>query len=290
MFKTYYQLTKPGIIYGNAITATAGFLLASSTRGGGRINFWLLLAALIGLSFIIASGCVFNNLLDRDIDGKMARTKNRALVVGEIPNRNAIVFGTVLGFLGVFVLALHANLLAMGVALFGLFVYVVLYTPLKRRSVYGTVVGSLAGAVPPVVGYCAVTGHFDIGSLILFFILVSWQMPHFYAIAIFRLKDYVSAGIPVLPAVKGVLTTKIYMMVYIVVFIIATHLLVVFGFTGHLYAAISGLLGLSWLGLAITGFKTNTDDTLWARKMFFFSLVVLVLLCAIISTDALLNI
>src|SRR3989442_676200 len=147
--RNYYQLTKPGLVYGNAVAVIAGFALASR----GNFNFTLFLETLIGISLVMASGCVFNNYIDRDIDAVMERTKDRALVIGAVSGRGTLVYGTLLGALGFLALALWTNLLTVIVALTGFFFYVVLYTILsKRRSVYGTVIGSVSGAVPPVVG------------------------------------------------------------------------------------------------------------------------------------------
>ncbi|MEJ0021846.1 MAG: heme o synthase [Candidatus Doudnabacteria bacterium] len=282
MFKIYYQLTKPGIIYGNAITTIAGFFLASR----GHMNWRLLLATLVGLSLVIASACVFNNLYDRDIDRKMERTRSRALVTGSISKTNAIIFGIVLIFLGAFVLRFHTNTRALLAALFGFFVYVFAYTPLKHRSVHATLVGAIAGAVPPVVGYTAVTNRFDLAALLLFLILVAWQMPHFYAIAIRRLDEYRSAGIPVLPVQKGIAVTKINILLYIVAFIIATTLLTLFGFAGYIYLVVMLLFGLIWLTVCIQGFRANNNDSVWARNMFKFSLVVLLVFSVAISINA----
>jgi protoheme IX farnesyltransferase len=280
LLKEYYRLMKPGIVYGNAVTAVAGFALASSSLGD-RFEWRLLLTTLVGISFVVASGCVFNNYLDRDIDGRMERTKNRALVTGVISGRVAIAYATVLGLVGVAVLARYVNLLATGIALVGFFVYVALYSPLKRRTMHATVIGSVAGAVPPLVGYCAAVNRFDAGTVILFFILVFWQMPHFYAIAIYRLNDYIAASIPVLPAKKGIRFTKITMLVYIIAFIIAVSALNFFGYAGHVYLAIMVLLGLAWFAFGVRGFKVS-DDKLWARRMFFFSLVIILSLCVTI--------
>ncbi|OGE80449.1 MAG: protoheme IX farnesyltransferase [Candidatus Doudnabacteria bacterium RIFCSPHIGHO2_01_FULL_45_18] len=282
MMKTYYNLTKPGIIYGNAITATAGFFLASQ----GQIDWQLLLAALVGLSLIIASGCVFNNLFDRDIDSRMERTKNRALAKGSISKQSAIIYAITLGLVGTLVLMNYTNFLTTLVALTGLFIYVGLYSPLKRHSIHATLVGSLAGATPPVVGYCAVTNQFDLGAIILFLILVAWQMPHFYVIAIRRLDEYRAASIPVLPIKKGVQVTKIYIVIYIISYIIITSLLTVFGFTGVTFLAVTVFLGLTWLRFAIQGFRTPTNDQQWASKMFRFSLVVLTILSLTIVIDS----
>lgn len=280
MFKSYYGLTKPGIIYGNAIPAIAGFLLASR----GNISIKLFIAMIIGLSFVIASGCVFNNYIDRDIDGRMERTKNRALASGAIKPKSAIIFAGILLFLGTFILYFHTNISALFAALLGFFVYVFLYTPAKRKTQLATLIGAVAGATPPVVGYAAVTNRFDVGAVILFLILVFWQMPHFYAIALYRLNDYRQAHIPVLPVVKGPKAAKTSIIVYIIGFIIAACLLAFYGYAGNVYLVIALLLGLGWLGLGLQGFKV-ADDSRWARKMFLFSLVVLTILCVIISID-----
>jgi len=278
--KTYYMLTKPGIIMGNVVTTAGGFALASK----GHINYWLFLATMVGLSFIIASAGVFNNYIDRAMDAKMSRTKNRAIVTGVISGINAILFGIVLGMVGVVVLAVYTNLLTVFVALAGFFVYLVLYAFFKYRSFYGTIVGSLAGAVPPVVGYCAVSNSLDAGALIIFMILVLWQMPHFFSIAIYRYDDYAAASIPVLPVAKGMYITKIHMVLYIIAFILTALLLTVTGYTGYAFSAVAILLGIAWLGLCLKGFSVD-NDARWARKMFALSLVVIMGLCIAIPFD-----
>lgn len=270
MLRDYYYLTKPGIIRGNLITATAGFFLASM----GYVGWWLLVAALGGLALVIASGCVFNNYIDRDIDAKMARTKKRAMVQGNISAQAALSYGAVLGVAGFFVLGFFANWLTAIVAAFGWFFYVVVYSIWKRRSVYSTIVGSISGAVPPVVGYTAVSGQIDAAAAILFSILVLWQMPHFYAIGIRRRKDYAKAGIPILPVKQSVRSAKVNILIYIVGFAAAMSLLTVYGYASNLYLAIVVLLGLWWLSAGIKGFS-NKDDTSWAKRMFRISLVVI---------------
>lgn len=280
--KAYCLLTKPGIIMGNMITMAGGFALASR----GSINVLLFLATLAGLGLIIASACVFNNFIDRNFDKKMARTKNRPLVLGLVSGRGAIVFAVILGVLGGVCLYQFTNFLTLGIALFGFFVYVLLYSFSKYHSVHGTLIGSAAGAVPPVVGYCSASGVFDTGALILFAIVAIWQMPHFFAIAIYRLEDYAAAGIPVLPVQKGILTTKLHMLFYIILFIAASLMLTMFGFTGILFLIATAVLGFRWLWICIKGFQTK-NDTLWARKMFLFSLIVITAMCAIIPFSVL---
>jgi protoheme IX farnesyltransferase len=275
LLKTYYALTKPGIIYGNALTAAGGFLLASGLSS--HLDYWLLLATLVGISLVIACGCVLNNYIDRDIDKKMARTKKRALANGLIPTRNAMLYASLLGLVGFVILIAYVNLLTVAIGFTGLIFYVIFYGVGKRRSVHGTVIGSVSGAAPIVAGYCAVTGHFDKGALILFLILVCWQMPHFYAIAIYRLKDYKAAGLPVLPVTHGIDATKLQMLVYIAAFALAISLLTIYNYTGYSFLAVMLVLSLAWLTLGLRGCQTTdkAKDVLWARKMFFFSLIVI---------------
>lgn len=205
MIKQYLQVTKPGIIFGNLISVIGGFLLAAK----GNIDYPLFGFTLLGVSLVVASGCVFNNVIDRDIDPKMERTKNRVMVTGLISPEVALVYGSLLGIAGFMMLFFGANPLAMWLAVMGFVVYVGIYSLyMKRHSVYGTLIGSLSGAAPPVIGYCAVTNEFDTGAFILLAIFSLWQMPHSYAIAIFRFKDYQAANIPVLPVVKGISVAK----------------------------------------------------------------------------------
>ncbi len=282
LIRNYYLLTKPGIIYGNALTATAGFFLASQ----GHFDFWIFFAMLLGLSFIIASSCVFNNYIDRDIDKLMERTKDRALAKGVISTSRAMRFAGCLGFLGIALLGLFTNMLALSVALVGFIVYIFFYSLWgKRSSMYGTLIGSISGATPPVVGYVAVTHQFDMAALLLFVILCFWQMPHFFAIAIYRISDYTNAKIPVLPIARGLRTTKIHMIFYIALFTIAAAMLTLLGYTGYAYLGVLVLLGLIWLGLGIAGFYTHNEKR-WARHMFLFSIVIIATFCVMIAIDA----
>lgn len=280
--KSYYSLTKPGVLYGNALTAAAGFLLASR----GNIDFWLFVTLCIGITLVIASACVLNNYLDQDIDSVMTRTKQRALVRGEVSGRNAVVFSIVLGLAGLITLLLCTNLLVVVIGIVGFIDYVVLYGMLsKRLSVHGTLIGSISGAMPILAGYCAVTGTLDTGAIILFFILFLWQMPEFYSIAIYRREEYKSAGIPVISVVKGIGHTKQQIVVYTLLFVIMTILLFVCGYAGYSYLIVMLLLGLYWLGLSVQGLRNASGDA-WARRMFRFSLVILLAFCMLISIDA----
>ncbi len=280
--RAYYRLTKPGIIYGNLLTTTSGFLLACHFH----IHYALLLATLLGVALVIASACVINNYIDRDIDAVMSRTKERALVTGAISETAATFFGVGLGAVGFCVLFLSVNMLTALLGIIAFLDYVILYGIYKRRSVHGTLIGSIAGAIPPVAGYTAVTNRLDSGAIILFLIMVCWQMPHFYSIAIYRLKDYKSASIPVLPVKKGITTTKLYILWYIGAFAISAPLLSVFGYTGYIYLVLSAALGLLWLSKGIT--TPSSDPTKWAKSMFLFSLIVICAISVLIPLGAVL--
>jgi len=245
--KAYYQLTKPGIIYGNMFTAIAGFFLGA--QGIFHIGLWLAMA--IGSSLGIASACVLNNIIDRDIDKHMERTKKRALVTGEISPRNAFIFGAILGVIGFAILFFFTNLITLIVGIIGGLVYLFPYAYAKRHSVHGTLVGAISGATPIVTGYTAASGHFDLAALLLFAILFIWQMPHFYAIAIFRLKEYAAAHIPVFPVKMGVPATKIAIVLYILLFLISVVLLTVFHYSGLVYVCTLGGVALVWLLLGL---------------------------------------
>ncbi|GAB7562690.1 heme o synthase [Methylobacillus methanolivorans] len=279
--KQYLLITKPGIIFGNLISVAGGFFLASR----GDIDVALFLATAIGISLVIASGCVLNNYIDRDIDSKMERTRNRVLVRGLIPAKNAVIYGSLLGIIGIALLYATTNMLTVWLSLFGFAIYVGAYSLyLKRNSVYGTLIGSLSGAAPPVIGYCAVSNEFDMGAVILLVIFSLWQMPHSYAIAIFRLKDYTAASIPVLPVKKGILATKKHIVLWIVAFVIAAVMLTLSGYTGNHYLVVAGVISIYWLGMALAGYKTN-DDQVWAKKLFMFSIVTITALSVMMSID-----
>lgn len=279
LIKDYYLLTKPGIIRGNVYTAIGGFLLASQ----GTIDWWLFVAVTVGVVLIIASACVFNNYVDRHIDSKMSRTKSRALAAGRVSHKAALTYATLLG-IGGFIALSFTNLVTITLGLLGIFSYVVVYGAAKRRTVYGTLVGTVPGATSITAGYTAVTGGIDQVAVLLFLILVFWQMPHFYAIAIMGIKDYEAAGIPVMPIKKGLLRTKLEMLVYTVAFVVATILLAVLGYVGWVYGILITLLGLGWIIVALRGFKTKRDSK-WALDMFKYSLRILSVFSVLIAVD-----
>jgi protoheme IX farnesyltransferase len=276
----YYLLMKPGIIMGNLITVAAGFLLAAH----GVMDVSLFFATLLGLALVMGSACVWNNFIDRPLDRKMKRTQNRPLVKGTISSKRAVFFGICLGLAGVLILQLYTNLLTVCIASVGFFVYVVLYSLWKGKTIYATAIGSIAGAVPPLVGYCAVSNHFDIGAVVFFAILVLWQMPHFFAIALVHFEDYQAASIPAFPIKKGAFAAKKRMLAYILAFTCASLLLTFFEYTGYFYMTVVAILGTAWTLLALQGFKCS-NDKLWAKKMFRLSLVIITLMSLVIPLD-----
>ncbi|XQW83583.1 heme o synthase [Thalassotalea piscium] len=282
MFRRYLSVTKPGIIMGNFISTAGGFLLASR----GTIDPWLMAATLIGLSLIIASGCAINNVIDRDIDIAMARTCKRVTVTGEMSATSALSHGVVLGIMGFSLLITYTTPAAVFWGAFGYFIYVGVYSLyMKRNSVYGTFIGSLSGAVPPVVGYCAVTGIFDKEAMILLIMFSLWQMPHSYAIAIFRFKDYQAANIPVLPVSHGIDKAKHRIVMYIAIYAIVVMLLPIGGFTGIAFMAVACTTSFWWLLMALRGYRRNIDIVGWARQVFGFSIINITALSIAMAVD-----
>ncbi len=277
----YVAMIKPGIVLGNLLTLAGGFFLAA--RGESDIR--LLLETMFGLALVVASGCVFNNIIDRDIDARMQRTARRALPSGTIQPALATVYAVLLGAVGFGVLTLMTNALATTAAAVGFVVYVGIYSLyMKRHSVWGTLIGSLSGAIPPVVGYCAVSGRFDTGALLILLIFGVWQIPHFYAIAIHRLKDYVAAGVSVWPAVKGIESAKFQMVIYVAGFTIASASLSLTGYAGRIFLVVSLVMGGCWLYLALAGFTTK-DDSAWSKKLFLYSILVVLAISVTMALD-----
>ncbi len=279
--RTYYLLTKPGIIFGNLITTTCGFLLAAR----GHFDPFLFLSTFAGLGLVIASACIFNNYIDRHIDQKMARTRNRPFARGLVSPIPGLIFALLLGLMGLFLLATQTTALATSLAGLGFFIYVALYSLWKPHYQFATLVGSLSGALPPVIGYTAVSNCLDAGAYILFALLILWQMPHFFSIAMYRFDDYKAASIPILPLMKGNTVTKIHMLLYIIAFAFTTLLLLYFNYTGYAYLVVAATLSVSWIYLSIKGFSTLNDKH-WARQMFYLSLVIILSLSVAISLDA----
>jgi protoheme IX farnesyltransferase len=272
--KSYYRLTKPGIIYGNLLTAAAGYFFASHWHN----NYSALIGLLVGLGLIIGASCVANNVIDRDIDLKMERTKNRSTVTGDISKKTALRYAAILGILGAITLIVFTNFLTFLVGLFGVVVYLGFYSYAKRKSVWGTLVGGLAGAVPPIAGYAAYTNYLDQGAVILLFVLICWQLAHFYGIALYRKQEYKAAGIPVWPVIKGDWNAQFQALGAIGLFTIFSITLFFFGYTGFVYLAVMLVTGIAWFWYAVF-LAGKLKAPVWGRKVFLSSLIVMIILC-----------
>lgn len=274
MLKKYLFLTKPGILFGNFVTTLGGYFLAAQ----GSVDFLLLLITLLGTTLVVASGCVVNNVIDQDIDQKMQRTQNRAMVKKSISVPVALVYSLVLGVIGFSILWFWVNAYAFLFAVIGFVVYVVFYSLwTKRTTIHQTVIGSISGASPPVIGYTAVSNEFDLAALLIFIGYALWQMPHSWAIAVYRFDDYKNAGIPILPVARSILRTKIESLIYVVLFTITMNALFVYGYVNWLYLVILNALCIYWFYIGVLGFKTENDQ-LWAKRFFLFSVILITII------------
>lgn len=270
VMKVLFETIKIGIVKSNLIAMVAGLSMALFVHDIAfmdRIGHIAL--ALIGSALVIGAAGIFNNLYDRDIDSIMERTKKRPTVSGIIDTWSGLVMGGWIAIGGLAALYIAAPLSAL-MGFLGLFLYVVPYTMwTKRRTVYNTEVGSLSGAMPPLIGWAAISP--DIlhpGAIALFLLMVIWQMPHFYAIGIRRMEEYRAANIPMLPVVKGIRRTYLQMNAYLVALFLCSILF--WSFNPYIAIA-NALLSLAWLVMSINGYRRKQEDK-WARSMFIFSL------------------
>ncbi len=277
--RSYFKLLKPGITLSNTISGVAGFFLAASVVG---FNWKAFVGAIGGIALIIASACVMNNILDRDIDKKMKRTAKRDVASGAITVWKALLFGTILGIAGFSLILLWTNFLTFLLGAIAYVWYVAIYGWAKRTTAYSTLVGGVAGALPPVAGYTALTGKIDAGAIILFLILFIWQMPHFYAIAMFRRSDYASAKLPVWSVKYGMKSTKAQILVFTILFGVTSIMLSYFGYTGVVYFLLMLVLAGYWLYKGVSLYD-KVSDIKWARTMFGVSLLVLLSTCLLIA-------
>jgi protoheme IX farnesyltransferase len=277
----YLELTKPRILIMVLVTTAFGFLLG----GGNRDSLALLFFTLLGVGCATGGASALNNYLERDFDAKMVRTRGRVLPAGLIEPFRALMFGVSLVLLGVLLIAWAANLLASFLLLLAAFLYVLVYTPLKRITWLNTTFGAIPGAIPPMVGWAAATGHVGVGAWALFAILFAWQHPHFFAIAwIFR-DDYRAAGFKMLPAIEqsGVRTVRFtvgFSLILLAVSLVPTLI----GMAGRVY--FFGTLFLGVLMLVATLTFARDRNAITARRLLRASIVYLPLLLASIIVDA----
>ena len=277
--RSYLQLIKPGITLSNTISGIAGFFLAASVVG---FSWTALIGAVGGIALIIASACVMNNILDRDIDKRMKRTAKRDVASGVISIPKALSFGVALGLIGFGLLFFLTNVLTVVLGIVAYVWYVAIYGLAKRTTVYSTLIGGVAGALPPVAGYAALTGNIDIAAVLLFLILFFWQMPHFYAIAMFRQSDYASANLPVWSVKYGMKSSKLQILLFTIIFAIVFALPTFYGYTGVTYLVGSLALSAYWLFKGVSLYK-KVDDIKWARQMFGVSLLVMLSMSLLIA-------
>jgi protoheme IX farnesyltransferase len=279
----YLELTKPRITLFILISTGIGFLFG--THLGQPWTWMALLHTLLGTMWIASGSAALNQWYEREGDGLMNRTKTRPIPSGRVRADRALTFGTLLSIAGFAELWIGANLLTALLALFTLGSYLFVYTPLKRRSPISTTIGAIPGAMPPLIGYAAASGHLNYEAGILFAILFLWQFPHFYAIAWMYREDYARAGIRMLPVVEPTVDSTARRIVWFSMALVPMSLAPrFFDMAGNLY-----LFGASILGTIVlyAGFQANSNQTrLQARRVLLASVLYLPLLYGLMAFDS----
>jgi protoheme IX farnesyltransferase len=278
--RAYYQLTKPKVVALLVLTAVVGMMLASP----GLPDLWLILLASSGIGLVSGAAAAFNHVLDQKIDAQMARTYMRPLPKGRLTSAQAITFACVLAVAGFLILILAVNALTAYLTLLGLFGYAVVYTLLlKRATPQNIVIGGVAGALPPVLGWTAVTGSVSSEALLLMMIVFAWTPPHFWALAIHRVNDYAKAGIPMLPVTHGIEFTKTLILLYTLLLMAVCWLPYLIGMTGILYLLVSTYLNIGFIRHAWRLKFTPEEKS--AMATFKFSIMHLMLLFLALLVD-----
>ena len=281
VFKDYLSLTKPRIVSLLLVTALGGMFLAE--RGAPELS--LVLLVLGGGSLASGGANALNHYLDRDIDERMARTRNRPVAVGRVRPQDALVFGVVLNVAAMIVLVTWVNTLSAALTLSATLFYALVYTKgLKRTSPHNIVIGGAAGAIPPMVGWVAVTGHMGLPALYMFAIVFFWTPPHFWALALLLKDDYARAGIPMLPVVAGVDQTKKAIFLYTWMVASLTVMFTASGSVGLIYLSASAVLGagLIWYAWRLM----RSPEIEGAKALYLYSLLYLALLFLAIMIDS----
>lgn len=283
--KRYYWLAKPGIVYSNTLAAMAGFFFASGQTES--LDIASLIGVVIGTGLVISSACVLNNFIDRKIDRQMERTSWRATATGTISMRAVALYTIIVGIVGFAVLLTFTTILTVALGIVAYVAYIILYGIAKRTTIHSTLIGTISGALPLVGGYGAVTNTLDLSALLLFLVMVCWQMPHFYAIGMRRSKEYAAANLPIMPVIKGMRITKIQILVYIGMFAVVNELFTLLHVMGYTYGLIMTIIAGAWFVVGLRGFDTQNDQA-WARNMFLASLAVLLALFGMLAIGSLL--
>jgi protoheme IX farnesyltransferase len=278
----YIQLTKPSIIYLLVLTAATAMFLVD----GFETNLLMALTGIFGIGLIAASSAAINQILDLEIDGKMKRTDRRPLVAGKIPVINAITFAAILFIMGSFLLLTFNNFLAWALTVATWIFYAFLYTRvLKFAGPQNIVIGGLAGAMPPVLGWVALTGSISPLPLLLVAIIFVWTPPHFWALAIDRIDDYDNANVPMMPVVKGIEYTKIQILLYSFLLLACSLLPFAIGSLGILYFISASSLGLIFIFLAARLMQDKNNSG--AIPFFLYSIIYLTILFVSMILDRL---
>ena len=284
VFKSYYQLTKPRIILLLLITTAAGMWLGAK----GEVSPLLLFVTLIGGALASGAANTINCIYDSDIDYIMERTRWRPIPSGRVKPRHALIFALTLAATSFTLLTVFANLLAALLAMSGIVFYVGIYTHwLKRHSVQNIVIGGAAGAIPPLVGWAAVTGELSWAAWLLFAIIFIWTPPHFWALAIYIRDEYQEVGVPMLPVIEGNEETARQIWVYTLILIPMTLLLVYpLHASGAVYSVLATYLGAIFIKKAWQLLKDPSNKDV-ARSLFKYSIYYMMLLCLVMVIDSL---
>lgn len=278
--KNYYELCKPNVVLMMLITALVGSLLASKTLA----PLSLIALAMIGIGLCASSAAAINQIIDRKVDANMNRTENRPIPLGEVSPVNASIFAFVLGSFGVLILVLYVNALTAMLTLASLIGYAFIYTVyLKRATPQNIVIGGLAGAAPPLLGWTAVTNSIDPNSLLLVLIIFAWTPPHFWALAIHRKDDYAKENIPMLPVTHGVPFTKLQIILYTIILILVSILPFVVLMSGIFYLTSALILGFIFLYYSVRLYLSSNNDL--AFPTFTYSIYYIFLIFAALLID-----
>jgi len=278
----YLELCKPRVVALMIVTSLIAMLLA--TPSGNMVPLNALIWGNLGIALMGFAGGVVNHLIDRQIDTKMARTHKRPIAAGRVKPQHAIILATLLSIFGFGVLIYYVNALTAILSFFTLMGYAVIYTVfLKRATPQNIVIGGLAGAMPPLLGWTAVTNHIDAAALLLVLIIFTWTPPHFWALAIYRHQDYAKAEIPMLPVTHGIHYTKISILLYTFLMIAITYLPFVIRMSGTIYLVGISLLNLIFLYYAVRLYFTS--DLKFGLKTFYYSIVYLFALFIVLLVD-----
>jgi heme o synthase len=283
-FAAYWELTKPRITFMVLVTTALGYFLAGQQGVGGG-SWFTVTCLLLGTALSCGGAGVLNQYLERDIDGKMRRTKLRPLPRGAVTPTNALLFGLLLTVAGTVFLAISVNLLTGFLALMTSFLYVLVYTPLKRTTWWNTFIGAIPGALPPMGGWAAATGGLEAGAWILFLVLFVWQHPHFFAIAWMYKEDYSRGGLVMLPVIDPDGRRTFQQILFYSILLIPVSISPFFiGMSGNLYAVGACLLSA---GLLVPGVVLAQSGTVKsARRVLQASILYLPLLFVFIVLDS----